>query len=142
MDCSTRLLDWDRWTGMPPSHWKRPLKGLRNMAVLPIHCIRALKAKAISSVKGKSQFDVWGAPTRTNLGIRGSCPSVRHPARLKTKRAARCKIVSSPGVLNIVWFTIALVDGIRFKVKGNGCYSILIRFLTLAIYARIAYGHR
>src|SRR5210317_1476956 len=101
MDCSTRLCDWDRLTGMPPSHWKMPLKGLRNMASFPNQCILALKAKAVKSVKGKSQFEVCGAPTRTNFGIGGSRPSVRQPARLKIKRDVRCKTAPSTGVLNM-----------------------------------------
>ena len=107
MDCSTSLCGWDRFTGMPPSHWKKPLKGLRNMASFPIQCILARKAKAVNSVKGKSQFEVCGAPSRTNFGIGGSWPSVRQPARLKTKREARCKTAPSTGVLNMVWFTIS-----------------------------------
>jgi len=107
MDCSTRLCDWDRLTGMPPSHWNKPLKGLLKMASFPSQCIRALRAKAVISVKGKSQFEVCGAPTRTNFGIDGSCPSVRHPARLKMNREVQCKAASSSGVLKIVWFTVA-----------------------------------
>ena len=90
---------------MPPSHRNKPLKGRRNIVAFPNQCIRALSAKAINSVKGKSQFEVCGAPTRTNLGISGSWPSARHPARLNISRQVRCKNGSSPGVLNIVRFT-------------------------------------
>ncbi len=72
---------------------------------MPIQCIRALNAKAINIVKGRSQLDVCGAPTKTNLGIAGSNPSVRHPINDRTKRAAPGNMDSRTGVLKIVYFT-------------------------------------
>jgi hypothetical protein len=72
------------------------------MASFPIQYILALKTNIMNNVYGRSQFDVCGAPTRTNLGIAGSRPSVRHPVILKKNMENQRKRVLHTGVSKIV----------------------------------------
>ena len=41
----------------------------------------ARKVKITPRKNTKSQFEVWGAPTKTNFGMSGNLPSTRQPAR-------------------------------------------------------------
>ncbi len=72
------------------------------MASFPIQYILALKTNTMNNVYGRSQFDVCGAPTRTNLGTAGSRPSVRHPVILKKNMENQRKSVLHKGVSKIV----------------------------------------
>ena len=49
------------------------------MASFPNQYILALKTNTMNKQYGRSQFEVCGAPTKTNLGIIGNWPSVRQP---------------------------------------------------------------
>ena len=94
----------DRSTGIPPNHLKNHLNGIRNRASFPSQYILVLKTNSMNKPYGKSRFDVCGAPTRTNLGITGSRPSVRHPAILKINIENQRKSVFNTGVSKIVYF--------------------------------------
>ncbi len=53
---------------------------------------------------GRSQLDVWGAPTSTNLGTAGNRPCARHPAIFKAISENQRKSVFNPGVSKMVQF--------------------------------------
>lgn len=97
------LLDLDRSTGIPPNHLKNHLNGIRNRASFPSQYILVLKINIMNKPYRKSQFDVCGAPTRTNLGISGNRPSIRHPAILKNNIENQRKSVFNTGVSKIVY---------------------------------------
>jgi len=88
--------------GIPPSHSKNPLNGLRNIASFPIQYILALRTNMMNKAYGRSQFDVCGAPIKINFGITGNRPSIRHPAILKKNIENQRTSVFKTGVSKIV----------------------------------------
>ncbi len=67
--------------------------GGRKSVCFPIHEMRTPSAAATASVKGRSQFDVWGAATTTAFGTSGAAPSMRQP---KLESQARASIAAVP----------------------------------------------
>ncbi len=72
------------------------------MASFPNQYILALKTNAMNKPYGKSQFDVCGATTRTNLGIAGNWPSVCQPVIHKKNIENQRATVFTTGVSKIV----------------------------------------
>ena len=66
-----------RSTGMPPSARNTGAIGPQNISRLPSHTGRSPLAQAMASISGKSQFEVWGAATRTQTGSVGGWPTIR-----------------------------------------------------------------
>jgi hypothetical protein len=54
-------------TGIPPSPRKNQPHGGAKSVCLPIQDARTPKTYAAASMKGKSQFDVWGAAMKTHF---------------------------------------------------------------------------
>ncbi len=61
--------------------------GNRKIVCLPNQLALRPVANMAKTPMKKSQFDVWGATIRTNLGHAGSVPSTRHPTRPSSRRA-------------------------------------------------------
>ena len=72
------------------------------MASFPIQYILPLRTNVMNKAYGRSQFDVCGAAARTNLGITGNRPSVRHLVILKKNIENQRTSVLNTGVSKIV----------------------------------------
>ena len=65
--------------GMPPSHLKKVPFGPSNKVCLPIQRTGTSYTNAIASMKGMSQFEVWGATMKMNFRAAGQSPTTFHP---------------------------------------------------------------